>query len=29
MRRFIRPSLLVALATALAALVGSGNNWGP
>jgi hypothetical protein len=29
MYRWIRPSLLAALVTALAALVGSGKNWGP
>jgi hypothetical protein len=29
MRRFIRPSVVVALAIAVSALVGSGRNWGP
>jgi hypothetical protein len=29
MRRFIRPSLVVALAAAVSALAASGRNWGP
>jgi hypothetical protein len=29
MRRFIRPSLVAALAVAVSALAASGRNWGP
>ncbi len=29
MRRFARPSIAVALAIGLSALLGAGTNWGP
>lgn len=29
MRRFMRPSIALAVAIALSALVGAGTNWGP
>jgi hypothetical protein len=29
MYRFVRPSVVVALAVAVSALVASGKNWGP
>jgi hypothetical protein len=29
MRRFVRPSIALALAIGLSALLGAGTNWGP
>jgi hypothetical protein len=29
MRRFMRPSIALAVAVALSALLGAGTNWGP